>query len=83
MVLGILVDGQLKLAGGKILHIGDKVIVNPREEDWIEAGYKPVEGEKLEEKEGFYQVAEYTEEDDKIIATYHYEEIPNDEEVDA
>ena len=82
-MLGIMIDGKLKNANGKILHVGDKVIVNPREKDFIDAGYKPIEGEKLEEKEGFYQVAEYTEEDDKIIATYHYEEIPNDEEVDA
>ena len=83
MVLGILVDGKLKLAGGKILHIGDRVIVNPREEDWIEAGYKPVEYNPLPEKEGYYQVPDYTEEEDKIIVNYHYEEIPDDEEVDA
>ena len=82
-MLGILVNGKLKTAGGKILHVNNEVIVNPREEDFIQAGYKPVEGEMLKEKEGFYQVAEYTEEDDKIVATYHYEEISDDEEVDA
>lgn len=76
-MLGKLVDGQLRIASGKILHIGDDVIVNPREEDWIRAGYKPVEFNPLPEKEGYYQVPEYTEED-KIIVNYHYEEIPEE-----
>lgn len=80
-MLAKLIDGQIKYAGGKILIIDDEVIVNPREEDFISAGYKPVVGEPLEEKEGFYQVPEYTEEEDKIVATYHYEEIPDGEEV--
>ena len=80
-MLAKLIDGQIKFAGGKILIIDDKVIVNPREEDWLEAGYKPVVEERLEEKEGYYQVPEYTEEDDKIVATYHYEELPDEQEV--
>lgn len=61
----------------------DVFCVNPREEDWKEAGYKPVVGERLEEKEGYYQVPEYSEEDDKIVATYHYEEIPDEQETVA
>ena len=81
-MLAKLIDGQLHIASGKILIIGDEVIVNPRDEDWMRAGYKPVEFHPLEEKEGFYQVPEYTEEEDKIVATYHYEEI-SDEEIDA
>ena len=80
MALAKLIDGRIKYAGGKTLIIDDKVIVNPREKDWLEGGYKPVVGERLEEKEGFYQVAEYTEEDDKIVVTYHYEEIPDEQE---
>ena len=80
MALAKLIDGRIKYAGGKTLIVGDEVIVNPREEDWLEAGYKPVVGERLEEKEGFYQVPEYTEEDDKIVVTYHYEEIPDEQE---
>ena len=79
-MLAKIIDGRIKYAGGKILIIDDKVITNPREEDWLEAGYKPVVGERLEEKEDFYQVPEYTEEDDKIVATYHYEEIPDEQE---
>lgn len=75
-------NGQIRFAGGKVIHNGDEVIVNPREEDFIRIGYKPVEEHRLEEKEGYYQVPEYTEEEDKIVANYHYEEIV-DEETDA
>ena len=74
-MLAKLVNGNLQVAGGKLLQIGDEITVNPREEDFLRAGYKPVVGERLEEKEGFYQVAEYTENDNEIIANYHYEEI--------
>lgn len=80
-MLAKLIDGQIKYAGGKILIIDDEVIVNPREEDWKRAGYKEVKDNKLPEKEGYYQVPEYTEEEDKIVATYHYEEIPDEQEV--
>jgi hypothetical protein len=75
-----LVDGQLKVAGGRILVSGDLIVSNPREEDFINAGYKPVEDNRLEEKEGYYQVPEYTEEEDKIVINYHYEEIPEEPE---
>ena len=82
-MLAKLIDGHIKYAGGKILIIGDEVIVNPREEDWKRAGYKEVVDNKLPDKEGFYQVPEYTEEDDKIVATYHYEEILDEQEIIA
>jgi len=75
-----LVNGQLKVAGGRILVCGDLIISNPREEDFINAGYKPVEDNRLEEKEGYYQVPEYTEEEDKIVINYYYEEIPEEPE---
>lgn len=75
-----LVDGQLKVAVGRILVHGDLIISNPREEDFINAGYKPVEDNRLEEKEGYYQAPEYTEEEDKIVINYHYEEIPEEPE---
>lgn len=80
-MLAKFIDGKIKFAGGKLLKHDGWVTSNPREEDWLKAGYKPVVGEPLEEKEGFYQVPEYTEEEDKIVATYHYEEIPDGEEV--
>ena len=72
-------NGRLKVAGGKVLKYDDKVITNPREEDFVKAGYKPFVGNPLKEKEGYYQVAEYTEEDDKIVANYHYEVMPDEE----
>ena len=76
-----LVNGQLKVASGRILVCGDLIISNPREVDFINAGYKPVEDNRLEDKEGYYQVPEYTEEEDKIVVTYHYEEIADDETI--
>lgn len=80
-MLAKFIDGQIRFAGGKLLKHDGWITTNPREEDFIEAGYKPVVGERLEEKEGFYQVPEYTEEEDKIVATYHYEEIIDEETV--
>lgn len=61
----------------------DVVCVNPREEDFIEAGYKLVEDNRLEEKEGYYQVPEYSEDDEYIYINYHYEEIPDEQETIA
>lgn len=80
-MLAILIDGQIKYAGGKILIIGDEVIVNPREEDWKRAGYKEVIDNRLPEKEGYYQVPEYSETEENIIINYHYEEIIEDETI--
>ena len=80
-MLAKIIDGQIRFAGGKLFKHDGWITTNPREEDFIAAGYKPVVGERLEEKEGFYQVPEYTEEEDKIVVTYHYEEITDDEEV--
>ncbi len=80
-------DGETTIVRREVItyrdeeYIDDAIVVNPREEDFIAAGYKPVVGERLEEKEGFYQVPEYTEEEDKIVATYHYEEISDDESI--
>lgn len=82
-MLAKFIDGQIKFAGGKVLEHDGWITTNPREEDWLDAGYKPVVGERLEEKEGFYQVPEYTEEDDKIVVTYHYEELPDEQETIA
>lgn len=82
-MLAKLENCQLKIASGKVLRYDNWIVSNPREEDFIKAGYKPVEDKRLEEKEGFYQVAEYTEKEDKIVATYHYEELPDEQEIDA
>ena len=82
-MLAKFIDGQIRFAGGKLLKHDGWITTNPREEDFIAAGYKPVVGELLEEKEGFYQVPEYTEEEDKIVINYHYEEIPDEQETVA
>ena len=82
-MLGKLVDGHLKIASGKILIIDDEVIVNPREEDWKRAGYKEVKDNPLPEKEGYYQVPEYSETKKNVVINYHYEEIPDEQEIDA
>lgn len=82
-MLGKLIDGHLRIASGNVLIIDDEVIVNPREEDWKRAGYKEVKDNRLPEKEGYYQVPEYSEDDEYIYINYHYEEIPDDEETVA
>lgn len=82
-MLAKFIDGQIKFAGGKLLKHDGWITTNPREEDWKRAGYKEVVGNRLPEKEGFYQVPEYIEEEDKIVATYHYEEIPDEQETVA
>lgn len=82
-MLGKLIDGHLKIASGNVLIIDDEVIVNPREEDWKRAGYKEVVDNKLPEKDGYYQVPEYTEDDAYIYINYHYEEIPDEQETVA
>ena len=66
-MLAKLIGGKIRLAGGKLLKHDGWITTNPREKDFIEAGYKPVEDNRLEEKEGFYQVAEYTEEEDVFL----------------
>ena len=82
-MLGKLIDGHLKIASGNILIIDDEVIVNPREEDWRRAGYKEVKDNRLPEKEGYYQVPEYFEDEEYIYINYHYEEIPDEQETIA
>ena len=82
-MLAILIDENIKYAGGKILIIGDEVIVNPREEDWKRAGYKEVKDNPLPDKEGYYQVPEYSEDEEYIYINYHYEEIPDEQETIA
>ena len=77
-MLAKLENGNLIGTNDKILRYCDEITVNPKEEDFIRAGYKPVIENRLPEKEGFYQVPEYTETEDSIIANYHYEEITDE-----
>lgn len=62
------------------IKVKEYVVANPREQDFIEAGYKEiVDGERLPDKEGFYQSPIYTDDGDKIITTYEYKEIVEDD----
>jgi hypothetical protein len=79
-MLGKLFNGELQRADGKILVYEGVVVANPREEDYRKAGYKDIKDNPLEEREGYIQVAEYTETEDKIIINYHYEEATDDVE---
>ena len=80
-MLAKLENGQLRVASGKILRYDDEITANPREEDFIRAGYKPVIDNRLPEKEGYYQVPEYSETEENIIINYHYEEIIDEETI--
>ena len=73
-------NGHIKFSYEKVLHIDGLIIVNPREEDYIRAGYKPVIENVLPDKDGFWQMPEYSETEQNIIIDYHYEEI--NEEID-
>jgi hypothetical protein len=80
-MLAKMINGRPLMARGKILRNGKLIISNPREEDFIEAGYKPVEDNKIADKEGFERVPEYTETEEKIIINYHYEELTDEESI--
>lgn len=66
----------IKFATGKVLVNDGMITVNPKEEDFINAGYVEVVEKRLKDKEGFYQVPKYSEKDGKIIAKYEYVELP-------
>lgn len=65
----------------KILEYDNKQVINPHDENFIEAGYKPLE---IEEEPTFnieteYLQPYYLEEDDKIIQKYEVKEIEESE----
>ena len=70
---GKLVEGQLVEAPSKMLQYEyeDKHIcaLNPTEENYMQAGYKPVEYGEIPEIEGEYEIA-YEETEDKILVKY-------------
>lgn len=64
----------------KILKYKDKQIINPKEENFIEAGYKPLEiEEEPTYNESQYLQPYYIEQEEKIIQKW---EIKNIEELD-
>lgn len=62
---------------GIILEYDDKQVINPKDENFIEAGYKPLE---IEEEPAFnieteYLQPYYLEQEDKIIQKWEIKEI--------
>lgn len=75
-----LVEGVLTEAP-KVLFDSKRTYSNPLPETLVAFGYKPVvEQEKPEDKEGFYQVSHYEENDSTITLVWEYVEIPVVEE---
>ena len=71
-------ENNVKYANNKkILKYEDKQIINPRDEDFIKAGYKPLE---IEEEPAFntetqYLQPYYQEQEEKIIQKWQIKEI--------
>ena len=81
-MLAKLENGILKPARGKVLKYDNIIVANPREEDFAKAGYKEVvDGERLPDKEGFYQVPVYTENENTIKISYEYQEAADESEI--
>ena len=75
-----LVDGNL-VESPKVLFDSRRTYSNPLPETLVAFGYKPVvEQERPEDKEGFYQVSHYEENDSEITLVWEYVEIPVVEE---
>lgn len=71
---GKLVNGVLKLPTKKIKREG-LLILNPTDETLALLGYKPIQYNKIEDKEGFYKQPVYSENENNIIVDYEYVEI--------
>lgn len=75
LVEGVLVESP------KVLFDSRRTYSNPLPETLVAFGYKPVvEQEKPEDKEGFYQVSHYEENDSEITLVWEYIEIPVEDE---
>jgi hypothetical protein len=75
LVEGVLVEAP------KVLFDSERTYSNPLPETLVAFGYKPVmEQERPEDKEGFYQVSHYEENDSTITKVWEYVEIPVVEE---
>lgn len=82
MILAKIVDNGILLSIGiSVLRYDDRVVTNPRPEDFSAAGFKPLEMNELPDKEGFIKVPTYIDAGDKIIGSYRYKEKTEDEEV--
>lgn len=78
MLVKYINEYNIKHANNKqILKYKDKQVINPRDEDFIEAGYKPLE---IEEEPQYdintqYLQPYYLEQEDKIIQKWEIKEI--------
>ena len=67
---GKLVNGNIEYASTKAIITEDSVITNPQREDYLANGYKEIVNNSPEDAEKEY-VADYLEQEDKIIINYH------------
>lgn len=85
MLVKFINENNIKHANRKnILMFEDKQVINPRDEDFIEAGYKTleIEEEPTYNIETEYLVPVYEEQENKIIQSWiisEYEEETNEE----
>ena len=66
---GKIEDGELKYASKVAIIDGDMVVTNPKESDYIHAGYKKIIDNSPQDAEKEY-TPEYIEEENKIIINY-------------
>ena len=74
-MIGKLENGQLRLPNYKKIEHDGLITVNPTDIDYLAIGYKPIQYNKIEDKEGFYKVPVYSENENNIIVNYEYVEI--------
>lgn len=64
----------------KMLHIGSDNVWNPTGEQYVAAGYKPVEFTEMPEApEGYYYESGWEEQETAIVQTWTMVELPPDE----
>lgn len=76
---GKLIDGNLRIAP-KMLHIGSDNVWNPTGEQYVAAGYKPVEFTEMPEApEGYTYESGWEEQETAIVQTWTPVELPPEE----
>lgn len=69
---------------GRILRVSGRIYANPSESTLKKNGYKElVTGEPLEEKEGYYTITTYMEDDNYIYEKVEYQSIDNETETET
>ena len=62
----------------RVLIIGDKRIINPKEEHYLQAGYKKIIKTKMPVKEGYYYTSKFVDNGDAIVQEWEEHEITED-----